>query len=480
MKRFLVYGLVCLPFFVHADLWLPASNYKAKADLQFLSAHGIITAPITTYPLAWQSILSELQLSDEHSIAEQQAISRLLNEYEKSNKIQISARIATEEYALPVTADRFNDRSSLFLRASYNGEKVHAKFSADLINGRISGSYIALEYSNWLFYLAANEQFWGPGNDASLIYSNYSQPTPTIGLQRASAQAFDLPVLNLIGPWSFKAQMAQLESNRAVPDALFWSARFNFKPLSSLEIGFSHVSLWGGDGYGNSLSDFADIITGEEFCVNGESTCDKSDMTKFGNQLAAIDINFQLKLFAHNFNLYAQTTGEDAPTDSILPADKVNMFGLSSLVPTNFGLVKVYLESIDSNLSCGGEGSTGQNCLYEHGTYRSGYRYRGIPIGSPYDNDSTSLVLGLSLTSDKHFVQTKIRELSLNEDNSNRSGFGGHYLVEGKTELTIVEYIHQYDWSETQQVNLEIQSKVSGSLPNEDDHILTVGYSHIF
>lgn len=480
--KYIISLVILFSTFANAEVWLTSSNKMAKNDLQFLASRGIITAPVTTYPIVWDAILPELKQKRRVSKAERLAINRLLVEYNKANKFQLGMRITNESASLPNTSYQSNEKSSIYISGSFDSDLVKAKLSSDVLNGDFDGSYLALQQSGWLFYLSRQEQFWGPTNDASLIYSDYAQAQPALGIQRASAEAFDLPVLNWLGPWSFKAQMSQMEDYRAVPETKMWSTRFNFKPVQHLEIGLSHVALWGGEGFGNGVSDFVDVISGKEYCIVPEDECTSSHMSKFGNQLAAIDANLHFSLLKMNFNLYGQVVGEDAPTSGILPADKVSMYGLSVQTLLRAGLFKMYFETIDSNLSCR-QTDNRQNCLYEHSTYQSGYRYKGIPIGSPYDNDSISHVLGFTLTNNQHFIEMKFKKLSLNEDSANsitESGLSGHYLVAEKTELTLLEYSHQYDWSQSHRIKLDLQSKLDGSLPSEDDHILQVLYQYNF
>lgn len=480
--KYIVGSLVLLSSFAQADTWLSSTNRMAKHDLQFLSSRSIITTPVTTFPIPWQTIMPQLKSATALTSAEQKAIDRLLHQYRLAQKIQIEARIGSDEYSLPTQANRQDGNTSLSASASYNGDVLKAKVSADLANGDFNGSYLALEQFGWLFSVGAQDQFWGPSNDTSLIYSDYSHALPALSAQRVSAAPSELPLFNLLGPWSFKAQLAQLEQNRAVPKARLWSARLNVKPTRYLELGFSHAAQWGGTGFGNGITDFFDVITGKEYCVDGEASCSSARMSKFGNQLAGIDFNLQLNMLDMNVNLYGQTIGEDAPTDNILPADKVTLFGVSSYKTLNSGLLKFYFETIDSNLSCG-KNSAIKNCFYEHTQYQSGYRYRGLPIGSIYDNDSTSYVLGASFSNHQHFAEAKIKHLQLNQDSSDIatvSGNGGHYLVDKSTELILLEYSHQYQWSEHQTLAVELQSKLKGSLAKEDDHIVNLVYKHYF
>lgn len=291
--KYIISLAILFSTFVNAEVWLTSSNKMAKNDLQFLASRGVITAPVTTYPIVWDTILPELKQKRRVSKAERLAINRLLAEYNRAKNFQLGLRVANEAPALPNTANHTGEKSSIYISGSYESDLFKAKLSSDVLNGDFDGSYLALQQSGWLFYLSRQEQHWGPTNDASLIYSDYAQAQPALGIQRASAKAFDLPVLNWLGPWSFKAQMSQMEDYRAVANTKMWSTRFNFKPFQPLEIGLSHVAQWGGEGFGNGLSDFADVISGKEHCIVPEDQCTSSNMSKFGNQLAAIDINLR-------------------------------------------------------------------------------------------------------------------------------------------------------------------------------------------
>ena len=480
--KYILGSLVLFSSVANADVWLTSANKVAVNDLQFLSARSIVTTPVTTFPIPWASIIPQLKEATALTTPEQKAVDRLMLEYQRSQQLKVTARVGSEKYSLPLASNRQSDQHALNVSGSFEYGQLKGKLDADLVNGKLDGSYLAYEYSDWLFYASKQEQFWGPSNDASLIYSNYAEAVPSVGVQRVATSASSLPLLNLLGSWSFKAQMGQLESNRAVPNTKLWSARLAIKPFNSLEIGFNHVAQWGGDGFGNGISDFLDVITSKEYCPNGQSDCDDSLKSKFGNQLAGIDFNLQLNIMRTNVNLYGQTIGEDGSNGGLLPADKVTMFGLSTFLYTEYGLAKIYFESIDSNLSCGKDKAV-KNCFYEHTTYDSGYRYKSIPIGSPYDNDTRSYVLGLTLTDGAQFTEVKIKQLYLNEDSSQintGNDYSGHYLVDDATELTIIEYTHQYQWSENQKVSFEIQSKLRGSLPSEDDHIVNLVYQHSF
>lgn len=466
----------------HANLWLESSDLQDKQDLQFLSARGVINLPTSSFPIPWQGIVRELKATTDLNAAEQDAVARLLASYAKNANLEVTASISNETFRLPATPNHSSETAGLKVGKSFSNDYVSARIDADLVSGELAGSYLASQIGNWLVYYSTVEQFWGPGNDTSLIYSDYIKPIPTLGIQRADSKAVDLPVLNWLGSWTAQAQFSRLESNRAVADTMLWSARVAFRPINQLELGFSHVAQWGGEGNDSSLSGFIDMISGEETCADGTTNCPIDSQSRLGNQLAAIDAKFNYNIDDASVSLYAQLVGEDAPVSGIVPADKIFMYGASLFKPLAKGFIKVYVESIDSNLSCSSSNNI-QNCLYEHHTYASGYRYKGLPIGSAYDNDSTSHVLGAVYSSPKHVIETKVKWLALNEDDSNRSlvdGFGGHYLTANNTDLTVLEYRHQYLYSAQSEIELVLQSKISGELDDDENTIVKLQYKHNF
>ncbi len=479
MKYLLAFiGLLSLPSY--GNLWIDSSNYQNKTDVKYLSDRGVLNLPVTTFPLLWQPIIEQLssQQSSSLSKAERAAISRLIESYGRVEDWQLEITARSQVPSLPYTSSGVNGRIETKIGKSYSNNVVSGRLEADLVNGELGGSYVALSGLNWLAYAAAKEQFWGPGHDLSLIYGDYGKPLPSIGIQRKNPQAFDLPVLEWLGPWNAKAQFSRMESARAVPDTLLWSARVNFKPWTFFEMGFTHVSQWGGQGYDSSLGGFLDMLSGREVCASGVDDCDIDDKTRLGNQLAGIDAKLNFNLNSLSFSLYSQVVGEDAPVSGIVPADKVWMYGVSTYVPIDAGVIKAYLEYADTNRSCT-PGSQVQNCLYEHSTYKSGYRYRGIPVGSQYDNDSSSLVLGLAFNYGLHAIETKLKRLHLNEDDSDRgsnSQYGGHYLTPTKQELTVLEYQHKYRYSDNSSLNFSIQSFLSGELTDTDDNTFSLSY----
>ena len=242
---------------------------------------------------------------------------------------------------------------------------------------------------------------------------------PALSLTRNDSHAFESPWLSWIGPWTFTAQMAQLETSRTVSKAKLWSTRGTFKPLPSLEIGGSWSIMWGGEGQPGSLSDFFKAVTNQERCVSGGNDCEAINKTKYGNHLAGIDIRWSSRLMGQPFALYGQTIGEDAG-GTILPADKAYIFGAETTFRWDNDSYRLFAEYTDTEVDCRHEQPGRLDCYYEHDeTYHSGYRYKGRTLGTSFDNDSKGLTLGVIAQQDNHHNwQAKLRYVQVNTNDS--------------------------------------------------------------
>nr|WP_247664813.1 capsule assembly Wzi family protein [Pseudoalteromonas sp. MMG010] len=437
---------------VYAEPWVKPDDYGLRADIQQLADAGIIQAPVTTYPLMWNSFIHDLNNIAPASVSAnlQDAFLRVKHRYKAENQsthgAQFSNFIASNTLSTTSFGATDTQKSEIAAAYTYLGENVAAKIA---INRRTDGknclaedkttddivtqtpaltscddtsfdhSYLAYRLGNWVFRAGAVEQFWGPGVDNSLIMSGNAKPLPALSITREKSNAFTTPWLSWIGPWSFTAQMAQLESSRAVPNALLWSTRLNFRPLQQLEIAMSWSAQWAGDGQPSSASDFFDLVTGGGECVDGTDDCDSEQITRLGNQMAGFDIRWSDTFFNHPFAFYASAIGEDT-SGGIKPVDRAYLFGVQTTQRLFKQNILINLEHIDTGVACSAT-STTENCYYEHSTYNSGYRYHGRTIGSTFDNDTQSLVLTVlgQLTNGNDW-QVKLRDIDYNSDNSDR------------------------------------------------------------
>ena len=420
--RFFYAILACSSFssFVNAAPWVEANNIFLRADIQLLADNQVIKAPINHYPLMWSDIAADLEQAELNTLNEavtrsyQRVIFHLnqAKSSERTSSIKLAA--ATDRPKFQHFGSDQKEKTELTTSKTFIGDKFSARLEvhnvsspADDKNFRLDGSYMAYQLGNWNIIGGAVPMWWGPGWDSALLMSTNSRPVPGISINRQQALAFETPWLSWIGPWSFTTFMGQLEDKgRTISNTLLWSSRLSVKPFSSLELGFSRSTMWGGDGRGNGLSDFWDVVTPSE-------SDNKVDNPTDVNDLGAIDFRWNTSLLEQNFALYYEMGFEDYGISSITPSKRSHLVGIDTDFFFGQSLYSVFLEASDTyHAEC--------ECIYEHDVYRSGYRYRGEEIGSTYGNNGNSVTLGVIAQPDNDtYWQSSLAFIQLNKNNEN-------------------------------------------------------------
>lgn len=422
-----------------AGPWVEPNDLALRNNIQLLADAGIITAPVTTYPLMWNAIKRDIMSAKISMLneAQVQALNHVRFNYRyassKQSITKSSIYLASDQNRFTSYGnDNFDqgniESSNEFFVGNLAGKlqvnyRIGLNDNPELIQGsnlNIDGSFLAYKLGNWVVSAGAIERWWGPGIDTNLIMTTNSRPLPAISLTRDNSNAFETPWLSWIGPWTLTAQMAQLESARAVPDTLMWSTRATIRPFRGLELGAAWSFQWAGEGQPGSMKDFFKILFGGQECARDLPDCDPTLNTYQGNHIAGYDVRWSDTVFNLPYAIYYQTMGEDGSPNNGIITDKAHTAGVES----RFTLFKQHIfaniEYTDTQVACSGD-SSALNCFYEHGTYKSGYRYYRRTIGSTYDNDAQTLVATFLIqTTAGNSWQLKFRKAQLNTDNIDR------------------------------------------------------------
>lgn len=424
-----------------ATPWVEPNDLALRNDIQLLADIGIITAPVTTYPLMWNAIKNDILSANMSLLNDEQvqALSHVRFSYKYASNHK---NITKKTIYLASNTNRFtsfgNDNfdqgnielSNEFFVGNLAGRlqvnhRIGLDDSSELNQGsdlNLDGSYIAYKLGNWVLSAGAIERWWGPGIDTNLIMTTNSRPLPAMSITRDNSSAFETPWLSWIGSWTLTAQMAKLETNRAIPETLMWSTRATFRPFRGLELGTSWSFQWAGEGQPDSIKDFFRILSGSQECANGDSSCDPSNNTFEGNHLAGYDLRWSDTVLDLPYAFYFQTIGEDGSPNAGIITDKATMYGVETRFTLFNQRIFANVEYTDTQVACGGTGSTSLNCFYEHSTYKSGYRYYQRTIGSTYDNDAQTFVATFLIqTTTDNSWQLKFRKVQLNTDNIDRA-----------------------------------------------------------
>ncbi len=420
-----------------------AQNSIAPGDealrhhLQLLADEGIVDTLSTTWPLSEKEIAVTLSSVNEDELTPSQSHSLTVLQQRLASAATTSTVVqyGSHRQELRGFADDFREQGEIRFQTS---EQVglftfHLEASAvdnplDNKEFRLDGSYVSLDWKNWQLGAGAVDRWWGPGWQNSLILSNNARPSPGLFLNRNTTQAYDLPVLRKLGPWSFSAFANQLESDRHIPNAKLLGARFTFKPIDSLEIGLTRTAQWGGEGRPESLSNLKNLILGNDNV--GDDGIELDGSNEPGNQLGGIDLRWTTRIAEQTVTFYGQLIGEDEAGG--FPSRKIGLFGIETPITVNVSQGRLFLEASDTTMDFLDDRFA--NSAYNHSVYQSGYRYRGNALGASTDNDSRLLTLGgFHEIGSANSLTWKAQYASLNRD-----GTPGNNTVASSHEQTAI------------------------------------------
>jgi hypothetical protein len=388
-----------------AGAFAPAGDLALRHDIQVLADHGLITSPVTSWPMSWDAIAADLGQVDEvrHPQEVRVVLQRVRARIERNTRrgdLSFTGRVGVAEKPTAIRGFAYTPREDAEItggivklgeRLSLDLKVTAVDSPADGKDVRADGSEIGVRLGNFVYAASVTDRWWGPGWDGSLILSNNARPVPAFTIRRNTTQPFETKWLNWLGPWDLRVIWGQMEKERAVPDTRFFGMRFNFKPLQSLEIGLSRTAQWCGDGRPCGFDTFVDLFFGNDNAGEGGVTQDN----EAGNQLAGFDIRWTNTWFDVPMALYVQFIGEDEA--GFLPSRNLAMGGVefSGWAERRLWSYRVFAEI--AGTSCDVLEEDRFNCAYNHGIYQTGYRYRGRVVGHPAENDALISSLGFVL-----------------------------------------------------------------------------------
>ena len=428
----------------NAGPWIDSGDDRLRHHIQLLADKNIITVPVTTWPLMWSGVISDVSAAKDSDLDEQLLWSLLYVKHAFAQQNQGTVRLNSELSAgsgsrairhfgdnrrekaeAKTSIDWLGDRLAIHLSGTY----LLATDADKPIDGntwRADGSYMSYRLGNWSLSAGAIDRWWGPGWHSSLTLSSNARPIPGLSLQRRNSDAFNTPWLSWIGPWQLTSFAGQLESNRHVPDAYFLGTRVSFKPFNNLEIALSRTAQWGGEGRPQSLSSLKELIIGND--NRGDSGIDLDGTNEPGNQQASIDARYSFALKGLSNAIYVQFTGEDEASG--MPSRGIVQLGLESSFLYRDMQHRLIVEAIDTASESYSEARF--NYSYEHFIYKSGYRYKRRPIGASVDNDSRYITLAMDhYLMNGHQISWSISRAEINRDSLNALPPAGSVFGQG-------------------------------------------------
>jgi hypothetical protein len=434
--------LAVLVSVAHADPWLAPGDASIRADILLLADAGILRGPVTTWPMSWPDIARDVLAADATKL-DATAGNALLRVQRKARAASArgfaGAGLRVSGAYQPSTLREFDDspreEGELTLRGSWLAEhfalNLQGAYAADPDDNqewRPDGSYLGLNFGNFMLSAGYMERWWGPGWDSSLILSTNARPIPSITLERNYTDPFKSRWLSWIGPWRASIAMGRAET-RDVPvaDVRFFAARINFKPRPWLEFGLTRTAQWCGGDRPCDWDTFVDMVIGDDNQVTGVEISEDQP----GNQMAGYDMRLSSPWQALPLAFHTQWIGEDEAGG--LPAKFIGQFGLETWGSHRVGNWRLRLEYTDTACNF-----TRQeplfDCAYRNAIYPQGYAYRGRIIGDSMDNDGRRYTLaGLLTMANGDFLSLALRRVEIN-----RNG-GEHAISDVPQDLDDVE-----------------------------------------
>ena len=414
-----IFLFVFFSFQAFSDPWLTGKNEFEVKKLEYFSIKNQFSIDSSAYPIPLalvrnpnEDMFNNMSLMNEYIEVADKIIQKESKKF--INEIGFSSN--SEFNPFRFIDSKFKDKNSLFFSTSYLGERFASKISITTFENPyeekkydFSDSYLALVSGNFILGIGNYDRWWGPSNLASLILSNYSKSSPGLFIRSLEGFTSQLPLIRSFGKLNFSFFVNQLETNREIKNPYLIAGRLSFNPVNGLTIGLTRSIMFGGEGKDNSFKALWDSIRGDASTMQG-----KSD-GNIDNELAGFDMKYSFNVDDIVWSLYGQYIGEDG-TD-YWPWRTFYLAGTEFIFLKNNKLNSLAIEYINTYYK-GNEGHA--NFIYEHFPYKSGYRYKGSPLGAFIDGDSN--YMQFSFNSEINNV-TKI-EFSLLYGNFNKDNSG--------------------------------------------------------
>ncbi len=387
--------------------WMEPGDVQVREDVERLKAARIINGPTNTWPLPWAVMVDLATAAEDTQLApDLRAAAKRLTSVSALADQASSGEVRVSYTGRPALIRDFGAGARENLDASVRVTQQIGNLFVSVGGGyrrhqrgndwHADQTYAAYKLGNWAFYGGYVDQWWGPGNSGSLLFSTSARPIPKIGFKRLQAHPIDFPVLRWLGPWRFDAFVGDLGKRRDFDHAKVIALRFNFEPVPGLEIGLNRALQLCGKNWPCSLKTIGKAFTG---FGNADNTGTPNEP---GNQIAGYDISYTTRIGPVTARFYGEMEAEDE--DNIVIDKYARMAGAKFSGP---------LGGDGASWELGGEwtdtyawelttGKRYAGVVYRNFIYFDGFTYRDRPIGNSIDGDLKLLSFDAAITDAKN------------------------------------------------------------------------------
>lgn len=415
---------------------------QLRQDVDLLKAAGLIKGPVDSWPLPWEQIEPALDDARDGRKLDpylEAAVARLekLDDFARKRfTVEVNA-MATNGVA---TARDFGNEArgkadvsgavslntdivSITLGAGYRdgGKQVGSKFNFEPVEASV-------RIGNWAVYGGYTQQWFGPGHDGALLFSNAARPFPKVGIKRLMPYPIDFPVLRWLGPIRLEIFGGMLDGPRAdYRNIITFGTRVSFAPARGLEIGLSRAQQLCGRGRPCGFTQIKDSFIGAGNADNPTPGDAAAFFRQAGNQLAGYDASYVWRMGKVSAKLYFEFEAEDF--DNIVLEQYGRQLGGTFSGPwgSKGASWQFSLEYADTQASQLFHGTPLEKAFksrkvypgsfYNNSLFFDGFTYRARPVGYWTDGDSRNLAGAFSLTDTKNrrwYASARNVELNIN------------------------------------------------------------------
>ncbi len=392
--NFLFLILFLFPNFLLSSIWVEAKDELKVKKIEYFSIINGLNINTTSYPISLKKINSPKH-NKTVSIGVLTQYKNLTNKIlENKRNSTLSFSYFSETSPIKNIGDDWGGESFYSIKSSFYknnfASSLNIHYEKNEFNEKkyyLDNSYVSFAKWNNAIGFGFINRWWGPTHNNNLILSNYSRPSPGIFFDSLKPVKFD-NFLSLIGTIDYTIFINRLEKNRYIKNPYLVGTRVSVSPIDNLFLGFSRTITIGGEGRREGLSTFSKAFFGAfEAADNPGVSSANKDGYNYSNQLAGYDIKYDFLIKNSIVSVYWQEIAEDGDTSATSPFSGY-MYTFGSEIKFQLdGLLRSF--SIEfSRTVLDRHNSPGRNTAYEHWIYKSGYRYRGLPIGAFIDTDS--------------------------------------------------------------------------------------------
>ncbi len=220
--------------------------------------------------------------------------------------------------------------------------------------------------------------WYGPGRHGALLFTNNAPPYPAVRIHNPEPVPAPYP-LSFLGPLRYDLFAARMGKKEPFSRSILVGTRLDARPRAWLELGFSRVLHYGGEGRSDSFSEFADNYFGNNE-ASGRS-----------NTLSGWDVTMTLPFAFQPVQAYWERAVEDDSElgKMFVPWEDAGANILGLYFPRVLGLSRLDLRVEYADTASGG---AKDDDWYGHPAYP--HRYRDGILGHPMGGDSRDWFAG--------------------------------------------------------------------------------------